>query len=58
MIDWLVNEIHTTIEESLNGEYIGSDEKIFDISYVRNKQNYHLIECTWRTYFGKFEITE
>ena len=55
-LDWLVNEIHTTIEESLNGEYICSDEKIFDISYVRNKQNYHLIECTWRTYFGKFEI--
>lgn len=55
MVDWLVGEVDRTINESINLGYIGSDEKVFDISYVRDKERYHLIECTWRTYFGLFE---
>jgi hypothetical protein len=55
-VDWLVNEVVQTIEESLNSGYIGSDEKIFDISYVRNKNEYNLIVCGWRTYFPRFEV--
>jgi hypothetical protein len=51
LIDSFANEIIKTIDESIESEYIGSDEKIFDITYVRDKNNYHLIKCTWREYF-------
>jgi hypothetical protein len=50
-IEYLTNEVIKTIDESIVGEYIGSDEKIFDIAYVRDKNSYHLIKCTWREYF-------
>lgn len=40
-----------TINESIELEYIGSDEKIFDITYVKDPSKYHLIKCTWREYF-------
>ena len=55
MIDDLVTEFNETIEESLAANYIGSDEKIFDITYCRHKERYHLIKCTWRTYFDLFK---
>jgi hypothetical protein len=45
------NEIVKTIDESISSEYIGSDEKIFDITYVKNKSKYNLIKCTWREYY-------
>ena len=50
-IDFLTNEVVRTIDESIAAEYIGSDEKIFDITYVRDKNKYHLIKCSWREYF-------
>jgi len=55
LIDFLVTEITTTIDESIDGQYIGSDEKIFDIAYVRNKDMYKLIKCTWREYYKLFK---
>ena len=55
MIDDLVVEFNQTIEESLAAEYIGSDEKVFDITYCKNKHKYNLIQCTWRTYFNIFK---
>jgi len=51
MVKGLLDEMVKTITESINGGYIGSDEKIFDITYIRDKEKYHLIECTWREYF-------
>lgn len=50
-IYYLTEEIIKTIDESIDYRYIGSDEKIFDITYVRDKSKYHLIKCTWREYF-------
>ena len=55
MIDDLVVEFNQTIEECLAAEYIGSDEKIFDITYCKHKERYNLIQCTWRTYFDLFK---
>lgn len=45
------DEIVKTIDESILSEYIGSDEKIFDITFVKNKTKYNLIKCTWREYY-------
>ena len=58
MIDDLVKDFNDTIHEMLSAGYIGSDEKVFDITYCKNKGQYHLIECTWRTYFDLFKYTE
>lgn len=55
MVGELMDEMVKTISESIEGRYIGSDEKVFDITYVRNKERYHLIKCTWREYFRIFE---
>ena len=43
------------IIKSLSKKYIGSDEKVFDITYCKNKHKYNLIQCTWRTYFDLFK---
>lgn len=51
-IDELFFEFNVTIEESINSGFIGSDEKIFDLTYVKNKNKYTLIESTWREYFN------
>jgi FkbM family methyltransferase len=55
LIDDLTKEFNQTIEECLENKYIGSDEKIFDITYCRNPDKYNLIRCTWRTYFNIFK---
>jgi hypothetical protein len=52
LIDDFTLRVNETIEESILGEYIGSDEKIFDITYVKDKSKYSLIKCTWREYFN------
>jgi FkbM family methyltransferase len=55
MIDDLLMEFNETIEESLSKNFIGSDEKVFDITYCKNKNKYNLIKCTWRKYFDIFK---
>ena len=51
LVDSFTNEVIKTIDESIESEYIGSDEKIFDITYVRDSTKYELIKCTWREYY-------
>jgi len=51
LIDKFLNMMLETIEECINNNYIGSDEKIFDITYTKNKNFFNLIKCTWREYF-------
>jgi len=53
-LDDLIDEVEYTIDDSLKNNYIGSDEKMFDITYLRNPDRYHLIKCSWREYFGYF----
>ena len=55
MVDYLLEEFCKTIDESIENKYIGSDEKVFDITYIRDKSKYHLVKCTWREYFKLFE---
>jgi len=55
MIDFLHEEFHKTVDECIDNGYIGSDEKIFDLTYVKDKSKYHLIKCTWREYFNILE---
>lgn len=54
-----LNKLHKsfnkTIEKSLDNKYIGSDEKIFDITYQKNKTNYNIITCDWREYYHMFK---
>jgi protein YibB len=53
-----VNEIcenfKKTVFESIENGYVGSDEKIFDLVYLKNPENYNLIKCGWREYIGLF----
>ena len=55
LIDDLLVDFNNTIEECLNDEFIGSDEKIFDLTYEKAPDRYHLIECGWREYFNIFK---
>lgn len=55
LIDKLLFDFNETIEECLASNYIGSDEKIFDITYCKNKEKYNLIKCNWREYFEIFK---
>ena len=52
----LCNEFEKTVEECLQEKFIGSDEKIFDLLYIKNPNNYNLIKCNWREYIDLFEI--
>jgi hypothetical protein len=52
LIDNLLDLVVETIDESINGGYIGSDEKIFDICYTKQKNLFHLIKSDWREYFN------
>lgn len=51
MIDWFADQFTDTINECIDHKFIGSDEKILDITYLKDKEKYHLIQCTWREYF-------
>ena len=53
-LDSLIDEVEYTINNSLQNRYIGSDEKMFDITYRRNPDNYNLIKSDWRQYFSFF----
>lgn len=55
MIDEFATDCDNTIIECMNNNYIGSDEKIFDITYLKNSNKYNLIQCTWRTYYKLFK---
>jgi hypothetical protein len=51
LIDKFTELVLTTIDECLENGYIGSDEKIFDICYIKDRNMFNLIKSTWREYF-------
>jgi FkbM family methyltransferase len=55
LIDGLVDDFNETVNECIDSGFIGSDEKIFDITYCKNREKYNLIKCDWRTYFKIFK---
>lgn len=49
-LESLIEEFSFTVDHLISEGYIGSDEKIFDITYKRNPSKYKLIKCDWRQY--------
>lgn len=43
-----------TALDCISKGFVGSDEKIFDFSYLTNPDNYNLIQCGWREYIDLF----
>lgn len=56
MIDWYINEIHKTVGFCLNNKFIGSDEKIFDLTYLRDPDKFTLVKQGWREYYDWLAI--
>lgn len=52
LVNMLADGFETTVDDCIDNGFIGSDEKIFDITYCRRPEAYNLIKCTWRTYFN------
>jgi len=50
----LVNDFKDVVFDVISKGYIGSDEKIFDIVYLKNPNLYSLIKSDWREYFDMF----
>lgn len=50
----LINDFQNEINESLDREYIGSEEKYFDFCYLNNKDKFNLVKSDWRQYFDIF----
>lgn len=48
-------EFEDVVKECIDNDYVGSDEKMFDLLYLRNPDNYNLIQCGWREYFDLFK---
>lgn len=51
MIDWYINEIDKTVNICLEKGFMGSDEKIFDLTYLRDPNKFALIKQSWREYY-------
>ena len=51
MIDWYIAEINNTIHDCINQGYIGSDEKVFDLTYLKNPNRFNLVKQSWREYY-------
>lgn len=48
LIEWYANEMHKTIHDCLNKNFIGSDEKMFDLIYVKHPEKITLVKLGWR----------
>ena len=56
MIDWYIKEIHKTIDSCISMGFIGSDEKIFDLTYIKDPSKFTLIKQGWREYYDWLKI--
>ena len=54
-LDKFVTTFKETVEECIKNGFIGSDEKVLDITYLKDKEDSKLIHCTWREYFNIFK---
>ena len=45
------NEINKTIGDCISNGFIGSDEKIFDLTYLKDPNNFTLVKQGWREYY-------
>lgn len=52
-IQLLKEQVYSVIDEILAGEYIGSDEKVFDLVCKRNKEHVKMIKAGWFEFYKK-----
>lgn len=54
-----INSLHKlfnqTVNECINSGYIGSEEKMLDLTYIKNKSLYNIVTCDWREYYFIFK---
>ncbi len=50
-LDWLIDTFDNNVEFCLKNEFIGSDEKIFDLCCLQNPEKFELVQCDWRQEF-------
>ena len=50
-IDSLHQEFNCTVDDCIRNDYIGSEEKMLDITYLKNKKLYNLLHSDWRGYY-------
>jgi hypothetical protein len=53
-VDEVCEIFEDVVKESVEGGYVGSDEKMFDFLYLRDPNKYNLIQCGWREYIDLF----
>lgn len=53
-VDEVCDIFEDVVRESIEGGYVGSDEKMFDFLYLRDPDKYNLIQCGWREYIDLF----
>lgn len=51
LVDQFSSLFLETINEAIQNDYIGSDEKIFDICHTKKPELFNLIKSGWREYF-------
>lgn len=50
-VDFLREEFNKIVDEILNNDYIGSDEKVFDLLYKRNPDKIWMIKAGWFDFY-------
>jgi hypothetical protein len=53
-INNMYDKFNMVVQDCIDNKYIGSDEKILDILYVQNPNDYNIIQCGWREYVDLF----
>jgi hypothetical protein len=54
-IHWYAEEVARTVDECIAQRFIGSDEKMFDLTYVKqDPSKFHLEVQSWREYYDWF----
>ena len=51
IIDELLTSFDKNVRYCLDNNFIGSDEKIFDLCYLDNPEAFDLVQCDWRQEF-------
>lgn len=50
-LDWLLHTFDNKVEDCLKNNFIGSDEKIFDLCYLESPESFEIVKCDWRQEF-------
>lgn len=51
LLNWISSTFDQKVIECIDNNYIGSDEKIFDLCYLEDPEKFELVKCDWRREF-------